>query len=226
MKHLSLLLGGMALLASSLPADAQYYEIANQIPNLISPALSGSFNYKGFVDVDYTQGMGRYKANILEISTSQGFKYSNWFFMGVGIGADFLFSNYEEYDGDYPSWDGNSDFDFRHSKTTKAVMIPLFTDFRFNIGSYEKTSAFIDLKVGCAFLCSDDYIQIHDGYLTNQQYFYLRPTFGVRIPVNSNNPKQAVNVGISYLLLTSNYWSSWDRNVCLSSLGANISFEW
>lgn len=229
MKHLSLLLGGMALLASSASADAQYYEIANQIPGLISPALSGSFNYKGFIDVDYTQGMGHYKANVLEISTSQGFRYSNWFFMGVGIGADFLFSNIEgNYDYNYPSWGGdyNNDFDYDHSKTTKAVMIPLFTDFRFNIGGYEKTSAFFDLKVGCAFLCSDDYIQIQNGYLTNQQYFYLRPSLGVRIPVNSNNPKQAFNVGISYLLLTSNYWSSWNRNVCLSSLGANISFEW
>ena len=41
---------GLLVLAGTTFASAQYYELANQIPQLISPALSGNFNYKGFVD--------------------------------------------------------------------------------------------------------------------------------------------------------------------------------
>lgn len=227
----------IALLAAcavcSFNATAQYYELANQLPGLIQPALSGSLNYKGFLEASYTQGLGKSKANILGFSTSQGFRYSNWFFMGVGVGVDILFSNPD--DGWGQGWD-NGNFNTNHSYTTKAVMIPLFTDFRFNIGNnpvqtregFYSTSAsfFIDVKVGCSFLCSDDYIRINNGYLTNQQYFFLRPSMGVRIPVSSTNPKQAVNIGVTYQLLTSNYWSSWSRNVTLNSIGANLSFEW
>ncbi len=99
-------------------------------------------------------------------------------------------------------------------------------DFRFNIGGADSASFFIDLKIGCSFLLSRDYIEIGGGYLTNQQYFYLRPAVGIRIPTNANNPKQAVNLGVTYKLLTSNYWSSWERNITLNSLGAMISYEW
>ena len=48
---------------------------------------------------------------------------------------------------------------------------------------------------------------------------------GIRIPVSSNG-RQAIDIGVVYKLLTSNYWSSWTRNVTLNSLGATIAFEW
>ncbi|MDE5808403.1 MAG: hypothetical protein K2H76_09820, partial [Muribaculaceae bacterium] len=66
----------------SIPASAQYYEIANQLPSLISPALSGSGRYKGFVDAGYTKTLGEYNADFLEFSTSQGYQYNSWFYMG------------------------------------------------------------------------------------------------------------------------------------------------
>lgn len=207
-------------------AFSQFYEIANQIPSLISPALSGSLNYKGFIEAGYTQGLGKYKANFLEFSTSQGFRYSNWFYMGVGLGVDLLFSETSDNWGE--SWTPDNDFNTNHSSMTSAVMIPVFTDFRFNIGNGSSNSAsfYLDLKIGCSFLCSNDYVRINNGYLTNQQYFYLHPSAGVRIPVSSKNPKQAFDIGVAYKLLTSNYWSSWNRNVTLNSIGANIAFEW
>ncbi len=204
-------------------ANAQYYEIANQIPSLISPALSGSLNYKGFIDAGYSRTFGSYKADFLEFSTSQGFRYSDWFYMGVGIGVDVLFAHKNENWGEWDSYNG---FDHDHSSTTTAAMMPLFTDFRVNLGGQNSASFFIDLKIGCSFLLSKNYIEIGDGYLSNQQYFYLRPSIGIRIPTNSQNPKQAFNIGISYKLLTSNFWNSWSRNVTLNSLGATIAYEW
>ena len=196
MRHFyRLALAVMLLSAGATAAQAQYYEIANQLPSLLQPALSGSMRYKGFVEAGYVKGIGNYNADFLGFSTSQGFQYSSWFFMGVGIGADVLFSHTSDSWGqDWDDWD------------SPGVMIPLFTDFRFNIGGQKGASFFIDLKVGCSFLIGKDYIRINDGYLTNQEYFYLRPSLGVRIPTNSQNPKQAFNIGVQYQLLTSDYW--------------------
>lgn len=229
MKKILRALSVAVMAAVSLGASAQYYEIANQIPQLIRPALSGSLNYKGFIDASYLQGVGNTRANFLDFSTSQGFRYSNWFYMGVGIGADILFSNVDNGWGNGwdDNWQGPDDY-VTHSSRTTAVMIPLFTDFRFNIGGNQPTpgvSFFIDLRIGCSFLCSDDWIRINNGYLTNQEYFYLRPSMGIRIPV-SQSGRSAIDIGVVYKLLTSNYWSSWTRNVTLNSLGATIAFEW
>lgn len=218
---------------TSIPATAaaQYYEIANQLPALISPALSGSLNYKGFVEAGYTKGMGRYQADFLDISTVQGFRYSSWFFMGVGLGVDILFSHvndgfgFDSPESGYGSYE--RDRYYGRSSTSTAVMTPVFTDFRFNLGKGDnRPSFFIDLRVGCSFLIGNDYVRINDGYLTNREYFYLRPTAGVRLPVNRKNTKQAVNVGLTYQLLTADYWYYGRNASTLNSLGASVSFEW
>ena len=203
---------------SSLSASAQYYEIANRIPSLIQPALSGSGQYKGFIEAGYSKTLGNYDADFLELSTSQGFQYNSWFYMGVGLGVDVLFSHKNDDWGS--DWE-NPSYGSDRGSTTTAAMIPLFTDFRFNIGGNSGASFFIDMKVGCSFLLGNKYISIGDGYLTNQEYFYLRPSIGMRIPTNSRNPKQAVDIGINYRLLTSNYWNSWSRNITLNSIGVD-----
>ena len=45
-------LSTLLLIFSSQNISAQYYEIANRLPGLIRPALSGSLNYKGFIEAD------------------------------------------------------------------------------------------------------------------------------------------------------------------------------
>lgn len=213
----------LVVIFSSQTASAQYYEIANRIPSLIQPAISGSMRYKGFVDLGYSKTLGNYNADFLEVSTSQGFQYTSWFYMGVGIGADVLFAHKNDNWGD--GWEDPS-YGKDHGSMTTAVMLPLFTDFRFSIGGNKGASFFIDLKLGCSFLLSNKYISIGDGYLTNQEYFYLRPSLGIRIPTNSKNPKQAFDLGVSYKLLTSNYWNSRSRDITLNSLGVTVAYEW
>lgn len=211
------------LLLLPMKAEAQYYEIANQAVNMLRPALSGSLNYKGFISAGYLKGIGQYNADVLNFSTSQGFTYSSWFYMGVGAGVDVLFSH---TDNDFGNWT-NPDPEYTlHGSTATGCMIPLFTDFRFNIGKPQSAAFYIDVKVGCSFLVGKDYLRVNDGFITSQQYFYLRPSLGVRIPTNSKNTKQAFDIGVDYQLLTSNYWNSWNRNVTLNALGVNIAYEW
>lgn len=212
-----LLLGIICLLSFSVSAKAQYYEIANQIPNMISPILSGSFKYKGFVDAAYLKGVGDEHIDFVEIATTQGFQYASWFYMGVGAGVDIAFSEYTVSD------------DLHHdSNTETGVMIPLYTDFRFNIGNKEKTSAFIDLRLGASFLLNNDF-PTQNGYLTNHESFYFKPSIGVRIPINKNNSKQALNIGVSYQLTTFDMYDLRGRyysDKVFNNVGATVSFEW
>ncbi len=225
MKKISVLLATITLLFCSPKANAQYYELANQLPSLLSPALSGSLNYKGYVDFSGMAGLGDNRANFIEISTSQGFKYSSWFFMGVGIGVDVAMAHQPELLSDIPGDDAGGYYGYGSSKTK--MMIPIFTDFRFNIGADETTSFFVDLKLGAAWIMGSSYLRLNRGYLSNQTQFYLKPTMGIRIPINSKNSRQAVNIGVSYQLLTSNNNYGWrSRSLSLNNIGATVGFEW
>lgn len=210
-------------LSAAFGASAQYYELANQLPQLLRPALSGSWQYKGFVDATAMAGLGHNRANILSVSTSQGFQYTSWFYMGVGLGVDVAFSN---YDGslsraDVPGY-------WEHGANKTGAMLPLFTDFRFTFGgASNELSAFIDLRLGATFLLGNNYPEFGNGYLSNDGQFYLRPSVGLCIPVNSSNSKQAVDLGITYQLITSANNYTWGgRGMSLNALGFTIAYEW
>lgn len=208
----------LLLITISLPlhTQAQYTSIVNQAANMLQTAVLGGFRYKGFVDASYTGGFGNLKANFAGVSTIQGMQYSNWFFMGAGLGVDIVYSNVDD----------QLDYVNQHSTKTCGVMIPIFTDFRFNIGSQQTASFFIDVKAGGSFLIGGDYLAVENGYISSSEYFLLKPSIGVRIPVG-NSGRQAVNVGVTYQLLTCDYW--WYNNTnssTLNSVGGTVSFEW
>lgn len=214
----------LILLAAIVPlrSAAQYYQIANQLQQVITPALSGSLNYKGFVEMSGLAGLGHNRANVIDFSTTQGFQYSSWFFMGVGLGVDVVMAQQPE------GWTPDPDYGYmsRSNAQTK-VMIPVFSDFRFNIGDRATTSFFIDIKLGAAWLMGSYYLRMADGFLSNSTQFYMRPTVGLRIPVSRERPDNAVNVGLTYQLITSNnnyYWSS--RSLSLNNLGLSVAYEW
>ena len=210
--------------ACSASMDAQYYQMANQLQQMIRPALTGGLNYKGFVDASYLQGFGDRNASFAEISTTQGFKYADWFFMGVGAGVEVVMTNPQTQ---FSDWGGvTDDFDRHKGHSKTGWIIPLYTDFRFNIGKPSDIGFYIDLRLGASFLLSDRYLEIGDGYLTNSECFYFRPSIGMRIPMSMTNTRQALNIGISYQLMTSNYWYYHSSDITLKSIGVTIGFEW
>lgn len=222
-KRIIAVAGCIALFAVGQRAAAQYYELANQLPGLISPALSGSMNYKGYVEMSGVAGFGDNRANIIGLSTSQGFQYSSWFFMGAGIGVDVAMNNSDMP----PVGDDRPDY-WGHSSATTKVMIPIFSDFRFNFGNTGGVSFFADIKAGAIWLIGNSYLRLQHGCMTGDAQFYLKPSLGVRIPVSQSSPRQAVNVGVVYQLITSNnnynYWN--DNTVTLNGIGLSLSFEW
>lgn len=204
-------------------ASAQYAQIANQLSSLISPALSGSARYKGFVELSGLPGFGTNRANFVGVSTSQGFSYSTWFFMGAGIGVDVVRSYVND---DLASLGPDNDNWGRQGSRTKA-MIPVFSDFRFMFGPSEGIKFYIDAKLGAAWLIGSEYLMLDKGYVSNQTQFYLKPSLGVRIPVSSGDTKRAFNVGVTYQLLTSN--NNWGYNrysASLNNVGLTLGYEW
>ncbi|MBO5445193.1 MAG: hypothetical protein J5995_07615 [Muribaculaceae bacterium] len=217
-RYLSIIAAVVVSVVSS-SAYAQYTSIVNQAANMLQTAVIGGFSYKGYVDASFTGGFGNLKANFAGLSTVQGFQYADWFFMGAGLGVDLVFSNVDDYDG----------YIHGHDTHSCGVMIPVFSDFRFNIGSRQSASFFIDIKAGGSFLVGGDYLAVQNGYISSSEYFMLKPSLGVRIPVGKGG-KQAFNLGITYQLLTCNYWyDDWYNNTgsgTLNSLGGTVSFEW
>lgn len=148
--------------------------------------------------------------------------------MGVGAGVNIVFAGEKDtnHPEDYNNW-GNG-YDPGYSWHDTGVVIPLYTDFRFNIGKETDTSFFADVRLGASFLVGKNYLRTPEGLLSNNEGFYFKPTIGVRIPVNGKNSKQAINVGVSYQLITNNYWnwSGYYQGTTVNSLGASVGFEW
>lgn len=220
-----------SLLIGSGVANAQYYQMANQLPQMLEPALVGGFNYRGFVDASFTGGVDGSGCNFLEVSTTHGFKYGSWFFMGVGAGVNVMFAGYGDGDRDFYNSDlrySRNNFNSAYDRKDTGVIVPLYTDFRFNFGNQANVSAFVDLRIGASFLIGKDYINTDKGVLDNNEGLYFRPTLGVRIPVDGRNSAHAFNLGLSYMLISNNLWD-WNRNydsISLSSLGVSVGYEW
>ena len=215
-KHIVLII---ALLMSVVPfrATAQYTSIVNQATNMMQTALIGGMRYRGYVEASYTGGFGNLQADFVGISTVQGVQYADWFFMGAGLGVDLVYS---KTDASYNGWFGD-----RKTRTSGA-MVPIFTDFRFNIGGNQGPSFFIDIKAGGSFLIGKNYLAFENGYINGSEYFMLKPSIGLRVPVGGNG-KRSMNLGLTYQLLTCNYW--WYNNTnsgTLNSLGATVSYQW
>lgn len=216
------------VIVSVMSAKAQYYQAVNQATNMLQTALTGGFMYRGMVDASYTTGIGTNGCSSLEFSTTQGVKYADWFYMGVGAGVNIIFAGEGDvHHSPIISNPGNG-YDPYYSVHDTGVIMPLFTDFRFYIGKEEDVSFYIGAKVGAAFLLGKNYLRTPDGYLNNSEGFYFKPTIGCRVPLSSTNSKYAINFGVSYQLITNNYWDwgGYYNNTTVNSLGVTVGFEW
>lgn len=98
-------------------------KITKDIPKS-SPFKTSGINtgYRGFVDLGYSFGVGDYSADRIEFSTSHGYQFNPYFYLGAGAAFNYF------HDGEIAS-------------------VPLFANPRADF-STGKVSPFIDLKVG------------------------------------------------------------------------------
>lgn len=210
----SILLSVIAAIVCPLSLHAQFSGLVQMAQ---AQQVMSMFSYKGFIEAGYNAGVGYYKANKFEATTSHGLSSGN-FFMGVGAGVDILKTEADEY----TRWEEDMDL------SDNAYMIPLFLDFRY-MGS-NPISAFVDAKTGVSFLVGNDYITINDGIIDNEACFYLSCSIGVRIALGS---RSAFNLGVNYSLINQRYYRYddyyyYDRydGISLHSIGVVAGLEW
>jgi len=129
---------------------------------------SASKCYRGFVDAGYTVGIGDYEFGRVELSTSHGYQFNPYVFLGAGVGLHFM-QKYETNGMEIA-------LDTRDSK----VDVPVFGNVRFNFAK-SKIAPFVDGKVGY--------------YVTNNGGLYYNVSAGCRFSINA---KQAVSVSVGY----------------------------
>lgn len=124
--------------------------------------------YRGFADFGYTVGVGDYEFGRFEVSTTQGYQFNPYFFVGGGVGFHFM-QSYE-----------TAGMEIALDKRDAKVSIPLFADLRGTF-SKRKFAPFIDLKAGY--------------FLTNNDGLYGNISVGCRMTVKR---KQAVSLSVGY----------------------------
>lgn len=92
--------------------------------------------YRGFADVGYSIGTSDYDFGRVTISTSHGYQFNPYIFLGAGVGLQFS-SSYKTKDMDIA-------LDERESK----VDIPIFANIHSTFLK-KKFSPFADLRAGC-----------------------------------------------------------------------------
>lgn len=134
----------------------------NQMNSLIQTG------YHGFADFTYTIGVGDYTFDRFELSSTHGYQFNPYFFLGGGIGFHFM----QEYE-------------------TPGMDIPLDSrDFMIDIPLYAETRiTFIDSGIS-------PFISGRGGYyLTHGGGLYLNASVGCRFAIGADH---AINVFIGY----------------------------
>lgn len=124
--------------------------------------------YHGFVDAGYTFGIGDYDFGKVEISSTHGYQFNSYFFLGGGIAFHFI--------SEYETPDMTIALDYRK----RAFDIPLYANTRI---TFLKgcISPFIDAKGGY--------------YLTHHGELYVNISIGCRFAIQHG---QAINIYIGY----------------------------
>ena len=142
--------------------------------------------YKGFIDLGFSYGtksnVGDYEMsgeNRIEFSTSHGYFFNPYFFLGLGVGFHF-YTGYN-YEGEYYSYD------------EVMVEIPIFAHARFHFID-KKVSPFADVKLGYS---------VHDITGT-----YFSPSFGCRFAKGSRSAFW-VSIGYTVQFIDDSYYDSY-----------------
>ena len=186
---------------------------------------SSYVRYKGFLEVGYGAGVSTYKASQLDILTTHGGAFGN-FFIGLGTGVNILFPDDKNLMNS-DNWNSSNHY---NNYKERAVFIPLYLDMKYNFGNTRTIAPFVDVKLGATFLASDDEVYINDGWMDGRTCLMFSPTIGLRVPLGNT---AAFNFGVTYNLISQKYfyYDYWDGpiysdGIAIHSLGCRFSIEW
>lgn len=127
---------------------------------IISQGQNIQKGYHGFVDAGYCYYISQLDPSTIEITTSHGYQFNHYIFLGAGVGFDFTG---ESKWGDV----GNRPYNKRDSK----VDIPVFFNARANI-TKTRIVPFVDGKIG--------------AYVNNEGGIFVNASLGARYAIADN----------------------------------------
>ncbi len=116
--------------------------------------------YHGFVDGGYAAYISQIAPSTIEVTTSHGYQFNPYIFLGCGVGVDIT--------GDCKWGEVGG---MAYNKRESSVDIPVFFNFRSNF-TKTRVSPFVDAKVG--------------AYVNNDGGIYLNAALGCRCAVSDN----------------------------------------
>ncbi len=124
--------------------------------------------YRGFVELGYSVGFGDYKVDRIELSTSHGYQFNPYLFLGGGLAEHY----YHESEG---------------------FLMPLFVDFRAN---FTNTPAvpFFGLKVGYSIGLSSDFVSSGGAYFAPALGVKFKTGYSFAINITAGYTYQSVDV--------------------------------
>lgn len=151
--------------------------------------------YKGFVDLACIGDVSDYDASKIELSTSHGYQFNNYFFVGGGVALNYY-----------------ADADL--------VAAPIYANFRANFIN-KRITPFADVKTGYSVGDIEGaYASIGVGVR-----FSLKGKKALNLALVYNYQEYSTDSDYSYSYGGHYYHSSWDETWDLQGIGARFGFE-
>ena len=125
--------------------------------------------YHGFVDAGYCAYISQLAPSTVEVTTSHGYQFNPYIFLGAGVGFDFT---------GYCEWGEVSGRPY--NKRESKVDIPVFFNFHSNF-TKTRFSPFVDIKAG--------------AYVNNEGGIYMNGAVGCRYAIRDN---MGISLSIGY----------------------------
>ena len=125
--------------------------------------------YHGFTDIGYTYNLSKVDPTAIEIMTSHGYQFCPYFFLGAGLGFEFM-NKFEK--GEIKGCP--------YTKRDASVDIPIFLNARINI-TKTKFSPFFDGKIG--------------AFINNNCGIYANASLGCRYSIAKN---KGIYISVGY----------------------------
>lgn len=137
--------------------------------------------YQGMLNIKYAIGAEHEGTNIVELHLVNGYRFSEYLFVGGGIGVNYYYQGTED------------------------TFIPVYVDFRAYFANNEVTP-YINVNIGYSFHSSKKEVRScfvgmnceYKGNVSSSGGLFFNPSVGVTI--NLPDTKSALNIGIGYQL--------------------------
>ena len=210
------------IVALMLPvvASAQLITAAQTITVKEKRVVEGHYEQSIELPIATNFGDSDEETNYVGINYIGGYRFSNLFFLGAGIGINFNYF-YDEYDSGWPSdYDsGSGTFGVSHN----LISIPLYLHARLYFTN-TRCQPFFAFSIG-GHLTGSKEVENAPDVSYNPSCFFVNPVFGLNFRTNSNYDFYVSTGLMARNLLIEGEWNNYGQDVTLHR-GFDLGLAW